>query len=373
MAPIRVGVLGTGRWSRRAHLPAWRRDKRVQLAGLYDIDADRSAEASAACGGVRVYSSATELIESSEIDVVDVVTWGPVHFEAAMGAIKAGKHVLCEKPVHRDYLETKRAHEEALARGLRTKVGFTFRFSPAMMYMRELIAEGFVGRPLVFNGFEQNSQFLDPLTRIRMGEGDESEEPEIQVSSLEGYGAPIIDLSRWFVGSELSEVVGLLANLVPERLVPGSDRPVRLPIDDADAFLGRFQNGAICTIQSSYVTIGNYPGLEARLYGTEGALICRLVEEQGVCERIWAARKDSVEFRPLTVPDRLFAPGGGVTEPWATAFYANLVSSFVSEIEDPNAQPGGDFGDAVQVQQVINAVEISHRRRAWVSLPLLQP
>jgi predicted dehydrogenase len=65
VAPIRVGVLGTGRWSRRAHLAAWRRDKRVQLAGLYDIDADRSAEASAACGGVRVYSSATELIESS--------------------------------------------------------------------------------------------------------------------------------------------------------------------------------------------------------------------------------------------------------------------------------------------------------------------
>jgi predicted dehydrogenase len=373
VAPIRVGVLGTGRWSRRAHLPAWRRDTRAQLVGLYDIDPVTAAEASAACGGVRVYPSAAELIQSPEIDVVDVVTWGPAHFEAAMGAINAGKHVLCEKPVHRDYRETRRAYEAALLRGLRTKVGFTFRFSPAMMYMRELIADGFVGRPLVFNGFEQNSQFLDPMTPIRMGEGDASQEPEIQVSSLEGYGAPIIDLSRWFVGSELSDVVGMLANLVPERLVPGSEHPVRLPIDDADAFLGRFQNGTVCTIQSSYVTIGNYPGLEARLYGTEGALICRLVEESGVCERIWSARKDSVEFQPLTVPDRLFPPGGGLTESWDSAFYANLVSSFISEIEDPSVPSGGDFGDAVQVQQVINAVEQSHRRRGWVSLPLEGP
>lgn len=372
MQALRVGVLGTGRWSRRAHLPAWRRDERVQLTGLFDIDPDRAAAASLEGGGVRVYASAKELIESPEVDVVDVVTWGPAHFEGAMGAIRAGKHVLCEKPVHRDYRETRRAHTEALAQGLRTKVGFTFRFSPAMMYMRELIAGGFVGRPLVFNGFEQNSQFLDPMTEMRMGEGDASPDPAIQVSSLEGYGAPIIDLARWFVGAELSEVVGMLPNLVPERLVPGQDRPVRLPIDDADAFLGRFQNGAICTIQSSYVTIGNYPGLEARLYGTEGALICRLVEEQGVCERIWAARKDAVEFQPLTVPERLFAPGGGLNEPCATAFYSNLVSSFVTEILDPSEEPGGDFGDAVQVQQVINAVELSHRTRAWVGLPLPQ-
>jgi predicted dehydrogenase len=373
MAPIRVAVLGVGRWSGRAHIPAWRRDPRAEIVGIYDLDESRSRAASDALGGVRVFPSAADLIRSADVDAVDVVTWGPAHFEAAMSAIEAGKHVLCEKPVHRDYRETLRAHRAAQERGLRTKVGFTFRFSPAMMRVRELIEEGFLGRPLVFNGFEQNSQFLDPMTPIRVGEGDASDNPEIQVGSLEGYGAPIIDLARWFVGSELEEVVGMLSNLIPERMVPGSPVPVRLPIDDADCFIGRFRNGVMCTIQSSYVTIGNYPGLEARIYGTEGALVCRLVTEEGVCERLWGARKDAVEFKRLEIPDRLYPRSGSPTEPWETSFYSNLVANFISEIEDPNLPAGGDFSDAVAVQQVINAVEISYRQRGWVSLPLADP
>jgi predicted dehydrogenase len=59
---------------------------------------------------------------------------------------------------------------------------------------------------------------------------------------------------------------------------------MRMNIDDGDIFLGEFANGALASIQSSYVTVGNYPGLEARVYGSEGALICRLVEESGICE-----------------------------------------------------------------------------------------
>jgi predicted dehydrogenase len=239
-----------------------------------------------------------------------------------------------------------------------------------MMYMKELIDQGYVGRPLVFNGFEQNSQFLDPLTPMRMGEAETLQGGKLKAASLEGYGAPIIDLGLWFVASDLCEVVGLLTNQIPERIGPGANQPRPLPIDDADAFIGRFDNGAMATIQSSYVTVGNYPGLEARLYGTEGALICRLVEEAGVCERLWGARKDAVEFQSLEVPERLFPIGGSIFEAWATSFYSNLVSDFIDDIKQPERPAGGDFAAAAAVQEVINAVEISHQQHRWVELPL---
>jgi predicted dehydrogenase len=367
---IRVAIIGAGRWSQRAHIPAWRRDSRCEIVGIYDNDADAAARTAASLGTLAVAKDPAALIASPEVDIVDVVTWNPSHFEYAMAAIAAGKHVLCEKPVHHDYMETRRAASLAATRGLRTKVGFTFRFSAAMMRMKELIDDGYIGRPLVFNGFEQNSQFLDPLTPMRVGEAATLPDGRLKAASLEGYGAPIIDLGLWFVGSELREVVGLLTNQISERISKGSSEVRPLPVDDTDAFIGRFDNGVLATIQSSYVTVGNYPGLEARLYGTEGALICRLVEERGVCERLWGARKNAVEFEALEIPQRLFPTGGSLREGWETSFYSNLVRDFIDDIDQPERAAGGDFVAAAAVQEVIDAVEISHQQHRWGALPL---
>jgi predicted dehydrogenase len=200
---------------------------------------------------------------------------------------------------------------------------------------------------------------------------DPSADPTVlQVSSLEGYGAPIIDLAMWFTGGAFREVVGTMRNFVPERMVRATGRMMRMNIDDGDMFLGEFDNGALGSVQTSFVTVGNYPGLEARLYGSEGALICRLVEEAGVCEVLRAARPDAVEFQELTVPGRFYPPGGTPRESWRTLFYANLVSSFISEILDESLPNEGDFLAGARVQEVINAVEQSYRERRWVTLPL---
>ena len=63
-------------------------------------------------------------------------------------------------------------------------------------------------------------------------------------------------------------------------------------------------------MQSSYVTVGNYPGIEVRIYGSEGAIIVRLVEEFGICQTIKTATKDSVEFVEREIPQRFFPEGG---------------------------------------------------------------
>jgi predicted dehydrogenase len=367
---VRVGVLGAGRWAREAHLPGYRRDSRCRIVAIADPLADRAREAAREFDIPHVAADAWELLRRDDIDLVDVCTPSQTHFELAWKALEAGKHVLSEKPVAYDFRDTVRARDLARSRGLKTRVGLTFRYSPAMRYMRELVADGFVGTPYIFNGYEQNSQWLDPMTPLRQVD-HEADQSVLQVSSLEGYGAPIIDLAHLMVASDLSRVVGTMRNFIPDRMVRATGRMMRMNIDDGDIFIGEFQNGALCSIQTSFVTVGNYPGIEARLYGSRGALICRLVEEHGICETLKAATADAVEFRDVTVPARFYPDGGTARESWRTLFYANLISDFISELLSDEPANTGDFGDGAWVQEVINAVEQSFRERRWVSLPLV--
>jgi predicted dehydrogenase len=238
-----------------------------------------------------------------------------------------------------------------------------------MRYLRRLVEDGFIGTPFIFNGYEQNSQWLDPATPLRQVDPD-ADPSVLHVSSLEGYGAPIIDLSHLMIGSDLTQVVGTMRNFIPERMVRQTGRMQRMNIDDGDIYMGEFANGAICSIQTSFVTVGNYPGIEARIYGSEGAAICRLVEEDGICERLWLATKDQVEFRRAEIPADLYPHGGTSRESWRTLFYANLVNSFLTEILSADARNEGSFADGAWVQETINAVELSFRERRWVTLPL---
>ena len=366
---VRVAVLGAGTWARSAHLPGYRRDPRCRVVAIADLEVDRARDAAREFEVATATADPTELFRRDDIDLVDVCTPSHTHFELAWAALEAGKHVLCEKPVAYDYRDTLRAADLARRKGLKTKVGLTFRYSPAMRYMRELVAGGFVGTPFIFNGYEQNSQWLDPAVPLRQVD-HEADQSVIQVSSLEGYGAPIIDIAHLLVGADLAQVVGTMRNFIPERIVRATNRMMRMNIDDGDMFLGEFANGALGSIQTSFVTVGNYPGIEARIYGSKGALIGRLVEEQGVAETLRAATADQVEFRELEIPPRCYPPGGSRTESWRTLFYANLVSSFITEILDDGPANEGNFADGAWVQEVINAVELSFRERRWIALPL---
>jgi hypothetical protein len=233
-----------------------------------------------------------------------------------------------------------------------------------------MLDEGFVGRPFFFNGYEQNSQWLSPETPLRQV-FLETDQSEIQVSSLEGYGAPVIDIGHWWIGADYARVVGTLQNFIPERRVRDADNQMmRMNIDDGAVYLTEHTNGAIGSIQTSYVTIGNYPGIEARIYGEQGAIICRLVEEFGVAETIKVATPDDVEFRELEIPPEFYPPGGHPRESWRSLFYANLIRDFVDEIIDGGERNQGNFDDGAWVQEAINAVERSYRERRWVDLPL---
>ena len=214
---VRVGVLGAGAWARGAHIPGYRRDPRCRIVGIADTIIERAQEAAREFDAEFATADPLDLIHRDDIDLIDVATPSHTHFELAWAALEAGKHVLCEKPVAYDYRDTQRARDLAKRKGLKTRLGFTFRFTPAMRYMRELVADGFVGTPYIFNGFEQNSQWIDPATPLRQVD-HEADQSVLQVSSLEGYGAPIIDIAHLLVASDLTQVVGTMRNFIPDRM-----------------------------------------------------------------------------------------------------------------------------------------------------------
>lgn len=378
---LRVGVVGAGRWSARAHLPGFARSPLAELRVLCDLDLPMAEERAREFAVPEVVADYRELLDRDDIDVIDVCTRDE-HEPLVWDVIRAGKHCLVEKPVAHRAEDVWRLQALADEKGLKTKVGLTFRYAPAMRYMMDLIQDGFIGRPLVFNGFEQNSQWLNPDNpadkRIHKAAprddavgGHSPRSEDIAVHSLEGYGAPIIDIGLMLVGSPISEVVGRLKNLVPERRRTNLDT-AREPInmDDGDIFIADFANGAMGSIQTSYVTVGNYPGIEARIFGEKGALICRLVEEFGECQTLYAATPDAVEFRRLDIPSGFFPHGHRAGEEWAPLFYANLVHNFCEEILSGTSDNQGNFAQSARVQEIINAVERSHRTRQWVGLPI---
>ncbi len=367
---LRVGVLGAGAWANNAHIPGWQRHPNSEVVVLCDPQKEMADALATKYNIPKVETDHRAVIERADIDVIDVVTPSAKHFELAWAALEAGKHVLVEKPVAYDFRDTLRARDLAASKGLKTKVGLTFRYAPAMQYMRDLIAQGYIGTPFIFNGFEQNSQWLDPMNPLRQIPDPYADQSQIHVSSLEGYGAPVIDIMHLCVGADLQQIVATMKNFIPERMVRQTGTVMRQNIDDGDIFMGEFTNGAIGSIQTSFVTVGNYPGIEARVWGSEGALWVRLIDEFGVCEVLRGAKPNDVEFKQLEVPQKYYPPGGSPRENWRTLFYANLISNFVEEILSDGPENQGNFTDGAWVQEVINAAEVSFRKRAWQTLPL---
>ncbi|MGE0042804.1 MAG: Gfo/Idh/MocA family protein [Vicinamibacterales bacterium] len=378
---LRIGVIGAGRWSRTAHLPGFTRSPLCDLVAICDLDRELAQARQREFSIPDLHTDAEELLAREDIDVIDVCTRGD-HQDLVFKVLEAGKHCLVEKPVCHDYRDVWRAHELARSKGLKTKVGLTFRYAPAVMYMFDLIREGFIGTPYVFNGYEQNSQWINPdnpmdkrIHKVKpVGEpdwGTDLSRAGITVSSLEGYGAPTIDIGMECVGADLTSVVGTLANMVPMRRKTNLDTErVRINIDDADMFIAEVANGALFSMQSSYVTVGNYPGIEARIFGSKGAIQVRLVEEFGNIQTIKTATPDAVEFVEREIPAKYFAPGAQPDDHWSTAFYGNLVHNFLEEIVAGGDTNQGDFAQSARVQEVINAVTLAHRERRWVDLPL---
>lgn len=363
---LKVGVIGAHHWAEKAHLPGYAAHEAVELAAICDIDRSRAEALAARFGAAKIYTDHRDMLADATIEMVDVCTPTATHLPLSLDVIAAGKHVMSEKPLHTDAAPAFDAALRARNAGVRTKLGFTFRYSPAVRRLKQWVEDGTLGEIFHIHGLEQNSQFLDPDFPLRQFDTTAPRDRLIP-ASIVGYGSHLVDLMRW-IGGDFAAVASTMRNFVPERLVRGLEGRQRFQVEDGTVALVEFVAGAQGMLQTSYVAVGNYPGIELRVYGSKGAAVARLVTESGVAETLHRATADDVEFRLVAPAAADLPPGTDLATPWPELYFRNLIRFFVDEIVEDRPEEC-TFFDGAKSQQIVDAIVCAHFERRWVDLP----
>lgn len=359
---LRVGLIGAGNWARSAHLPAFAAQPDVEVVGITDANPEH-ARALSADFNIPTFPDLGSMLEKADLDVLDVVTSRGMHYEPVMAGISHGLDILSEKPLGHNIQETVELYRQAKQHKVVAHMGFTFRYSPAVQYVRDLVRDGFVGEVFHLQGFEENGQLVDentPLPRIGFSRKTDS-------GALHGYGSHLLDLVRWTLG-EFDEVIGDMQTFIKERPVLGEDARLPVDVDDSTIVLGHMQCGAQALMQFSKIAIGYAPGVEMRIFGSKAALWVRLEESPEGYEHLWVADRANRNFRKLAVPEKYYG-GFKFEKDWPLDYYTALVRHFIKRVRERDITEGSsDFSDGLRAQELLSAIERSHFERRWVKL-----
>ena len=283
---VGVAVIGFG-WMGQAHSRSYLRIPTLfpdrpanpELVVCVDNVPARGEEAVRSFGFARSATDAATAFADPDVDVVVVTAPNMLHEELCVAAAQAGKHVFCEKPVGGTPEQTARIERAAREAGVITGVGYNYRWAPLVMYARQLIEAGVLGRITNYRGRFFSMYGADPLGLLSWRfEHDGA-----------GYGVSsdilshAIDLGMMLNGP-IDQVVGLAETFIPERPMPtpgegthydrGSPDDPTGPVTNEDyaGCLVRFANGAIGNFESSRAMVGPQSQMAFEIYGTRGSI-----------------------------------------------------------------------------------------------------
>jgi predicted dehydrogenase len=376
-----VGIVGHG-FMGDAHSQAWRTAGHVfdlplrpVMAALCGRDGAAAATAAARHGWAAVETDWRSLIARDDVHLVDVCTPGDRHAEIAIAALRAGKHVLCEKPLANSVAQAQamaQAAAQARDQGVRSMVGFNYRRVPALALARRLIADGRIGQLRHVRAAYLQDWLADPaapltwrLQRERAGSG-----------ALSDLGSHIVDIAEYLSGDRLAGVSGISRTFVTERPLPAEPgqepRTGPVTVDDAVVFVARFASGAAASFEATRCATGRKNALRIELNGDRGSIAFDL-ERLNELEVYEPARDDDTAgFRRVLVTEpshpylSAWWPPGHILG-WEHTFTHQVRDLVVAIAEDADPEPS--FDDGLRVQRILEAVaESADNQTRWTAV-----
>ena len=336
------------------------------LSCLVDADAANAAKLAKAWGFERASDDWQAMCNDPDIDVVDICTPNHLHMDMALAAIRAGKHVYCEKPLALTAADARLIRDAADEAGVITAMGFNYICNPLISKARQMIASGSIGDICSFRGSYQEDYLADPSTpfgwRLLRSQGG--------AGALADLGTHLINMAEYLLGP-MDAVLGSLTTVLSKRPEPitGAQRDVEN--EDIAQVLLRFSRGCTGTMEISRVATGKKCGLEFEIFGSEGSIA---FDQERMNElRLYSNSGDSDErgFRTVLAgpehPDyAAFCPAPG----------HGLGINDLKVIEVRNLLKGISNGDGVysdfsigcRVQEISDAIEASDKQCGWVDV-----
>ncbi len=321
MDVLRVGIIGTGHVARRAHLPAWQALRHAKVVAVCDVDAGALADATRTLDGVVAFDDYRALLASG-VDAVSVCTPNASHFPAALAALEAGKHVLCEKPLGVSPAEATALGNVAEARGLVLMTQHQLRFDGPAVAARACVDAGRLGfihharvRVLRRDRIPPSPGFLD---RDMAGGG----------AGLD-LGVHALDMALWLMGFPRPvRVTGTVrTDFARGDAIRGRwgdwDRAA-VSVEDFAAGFVHFENGATLAVECAWLGHHAEEGPECVLSGMNGALrwpACELTSQGAFFRReaLEIPEVGSPHFAAVRAFHDAVRSGGPSPVPWQEA------------------------------------------------------
>jgi predicted dehydrogenase len=387
VAGTRVGIVGTG-WMAATHTEALRR-LGVEVVGVGGRSPDRAREVADRLGLATAYDSVEALVADDSLAAVHVTSPNDVHAEQAAAALRAGRHVVCEKPLGVSTEETAALVELAAGAGLVNAVCFNLRFSPHNHNAAGMVRDGSLGEPrYVSGGYHQDWLLLETDWNWRL-----VAERQGGLRAVADIGSHWIDLVCFVTGRRVVEVLADLHTFVPERSHPLGEVGTfaghgvaddverireRMTSDDAAGILLRFEGGlrGLCSV--SQVSAGRKNRLTWELNCSQRSLAW--VSEEP--EYLWIGHRGRPNELASKDPGLMTDLGAAVTgypaghvEGYPDTF-RGLFAAVYADIAagKPSAEPAyPTFADGHDIALVCQAVAESARSRAWTPVKRSEP
>ena len=354
--PIRIGLIGANihqGWSPRAHLPALAAHRQFDLAAVCTTRQESADEAMAAFNAGSAWGDYNRMLADADIEAATISLRVPRHYEPTMASLRAGKHTFTEWPLGRATAEAIEMAEAARQWGVKTAVGLQARANPAIVHLRNLVADGYVGRVMTCH------------VRL-MREGVLSRDSGRTWQREDDLGANTLTIACGHTIDALCSVVGGFADMAAvvstqattwRETDTGRDLPVTSP--DNVLVSGNLQSGGVASAQIGSVAWAG-SGYRMEIYGEEGTLVAVSVDSPQLQQvSVRGARDGSNDLQDLTPAAELHPapeiPGG------AAYNVGQLYSQFAASIRGAaNAEPWvPDFDHAVGLHRLIDAIRQS--------------
>ncbi|WP_035971078.1 Gfo/Idh/MocA family protein [Bradyrhizobium sp. WSM3983] len=356
---IRFGIIGSG-YMLKAHSLAlrniegflWPNAPRIQMMRVVDINT-RAAEEAAKRWGWREWATDPEAItRADDIDVVIIITPNGAHAEAAVDALKHGKHVLCEKPLADTVKAAERMVEAAAEAGKANVVNFGYRTWPAIELAKKLIADGEIGDIVHFQGHYFQDYARDP----KMPFSWRFDRSVAGAGAFGDIGSHIMDIAVALVGP-VWRISAKTRRIFARRPVTESGQIVT--VDDMTCTLVEFANGAVGSVHASWAATGHKCDLGFTVIGTKGSI--KFTWERSN-ELHFFSDKDAAEiggFRRIVIggihPEAApfwFAQGQGLG--YGEAFVI-ILRRLIDAITTGKPSTSPNFAEALHVNRIVEA------------------